>query len=113
MATGPDQGRVVEPGKQVGKSDDAGQHRHHPRVPKRQSGSVLTVDLRWSGHLREGGHIRSGPGIGGLCVTQTLVGFSPTARRAFHCSAVTRQPMPRSRVSQMTVSVRNIRCSAE
>jgi len=26
------------------------------------------------GHLGEGGHIRSGTGIGGLCVAQTLVG---------------------------------------
>jgi hypothetical protein len=56
----------------VGKADDGGQHRHHPRIPERQSGGVLTVDLRWSGHLGEGGHIRSGPGIGGLRVTQTL-----------------------------------------
>ena len=48
---------------------------HHPRVPERQSGGVLTIDLRWSGHLGEGGHIRSGSGIGGLRVAQTLVGF--------------------------------------
>ena len=42
---GPDQGGVVEPGEQVGESDDGGQHRHHPRVPERQCGGVLTVDL--------------------------------------------------------------------
>ncbi|MBV8347309.1 MAG: hypothetical protein JOZ49_07190 [Mycolicibacterium sp.] len=44
-----DQGGVVEPGEQVGKSDDGGHDRHHPRVPERQSGGVLTVDLRWVG----------------------------------------------------------------
>ena len=71
---GPDQGGVVEPGEQVGDSDDGGQHRHHPRVPERQSRGVLTVNLGRSGHLGEGGHIRSGLGIGGLRVAQTLVG---------------------------------------
>ena len=65
---------LSNPAVQVGESDDGGQHRHYPRVPERQSGGVLTVNLRRSGHLGEGGHIRSGSGIGGLRVAQTLVG---------------------------------------
>src|SRR6266511_342173 len=36
---------------------------------------------------------------------------SPTARRARQLSLVTRRPIPKSRVSQITVSVRNARCS--
>ena len=54
----------------MGESDEGGHDRHHPRVAERQCGGVLTVDLGRSGHLGEGGHIRSGPGIGGLRVTE-------------------------------------------
>ena len=36
---------------------------------------------------------------------------SPTARRARQFTALTRRPMPKSRVSPITVSVRSARCS--
>ena|ERR1700752_2478715 len=41
------------------------------------NGSAGRIDHQWwtVGHLGEGGHIRSGSGIGGLRVTPTLVGF--------------------------------------
>ena len=55
----------------------------------------------------------SGAGGHRLLARRTDAGWpsSPTARRAFEFSAVTRRPMPKSRVLQMTVSVRNARCS--
>jgi hypothetical protein len=65
---------VVEPGKKVAEPDDGGHHRHYAGIPTPQPGSVLATAGGRPGHLSEGDHIRSGTGIGSLCVTQTLVG---------------------------------------
>ena len=40
-------------------------HRHHTWLPEAQCGCVLAINDRRPGHLGEGGHIRSGPGMGG------------------------------------------------
>ena len=65
---------LPNPGDQVGEPDDGGHQRHDSGVPEPQPGGVLAIDERRPGHLGEGGHIRSGSGIGCLCVAQTLVG---------------------------------------
>ena len=55
----------------------------------------------------------SGAGLASdACASQRRrLAVSPTARRAFQFSALTRRPIPKSRVSQITVSVRRARCS--
>jgi hypothetical protein len=65
----PDQGWVVEPGEQVSEPDDGGHHRHHPWLSEAQCGGVLAVNDARPGHLGEGGHIRSGPGVGCLPIS--------------------------------------------
>jgi hypothetical protein len=51
--------------------------------------------------------MRGGLRVGGFGITQTPVAASPTARRASQFFPQTRRPIPKSRVSQITVSVRN------
>ena len=103
----PDEGGIVEPGEQVGEPDDGGHHRHHPWLPEAQCGGVLAVNDARPGHLGEGGHLRSWPGIGCLRVAQTLVGR--IANRPYGFPVLGGDPPADAEITG--VSVRNARCS--
>jgi hypothetical protein len=97
------------------------------RWPK-PTAADMTVMTRWSPKRSPGACRPSGVSAGRVTwakVTTSAAGTasdawasprrrlaaSPTARRAFQFSAVTGRPIPKSRVSEMTSSVRNARCS--
>jgi hypothetical protein len=48
-----------------------------------------------------------GLGIGCLCVAQRWLAFLPTVVRALQLVALSRRPVPKFRVSPVTVSVRS------
>jgi hypothetical protein len=72
--------------------------------PTTEDGRVTSVKVATSG---------AGRASAACASHRRWLAASPTARRAFQFSAVTRRPMPKSRVSQTTVWVRNARCSLE
>ena len=72
---------------------------------------MLAFHRGWPGHLGEGGHIRSWPGIGYLRVAQTLVGRTANRPKGFPVRGGEPPTDAEIAVLPMTVSVRNARCS--
>jgi hypothetical protein len=108
----PRQAGVVEPGEDVTEAADGGHERHHPLVPETQAGGVEAVGVvRRTGHLLQVTTSGTGRASFAWASSNRRLADWPTARRACQFSAFTRRPIPKSLVSEITVSVRSARCS--
>ena len=103
-----DQLTITKTLNEMAEANEARQDCHDSGVSEAQCRGVETIfTVGRSGDLMEGHHIGGWQSLYAFGVTQAPVGRLPTARRAFQFFAQTRRPIPKSWVSQITVSVRN------
>ena len=82
------------------------------RSPKRSPGAC-SPSASWDGQVTAWKVITSGAGVASAAWAAHRRRFAarPTLTRACQLTPLTRRPIPKSRVSEMTVSVRRARCS--